>query len=140
AIVDFEIGASAGLDARLYADFGGSATSIGMGMMAFADAYARLSVLGTCGISGSAAANVGIKASYANSPAGCSLSAAACAVVAVAGSAWCGWGDAKVSGSYHESVMAMLKLCSGSACSEAITMKLERGSTCATSNDFDYAN
>ncbi len=140
AVVDFEIGASAGMDARLYANFGTSSTNIGLGMMAFADAYARLSVLGTCGISGSAAANVGIKASYVNSTAGSSLSAAACASVAVAGSAWCGWGDAKVSGSYNESVMALLKLCSGSACSEAVNMILERGNTCSASNDFDYAN
>ncbi len=138
AIVDFEIGASAGMDARLYANFGDDATSIGLGVMAFADAYARLSVLGTCGISGSAAANVGIKASYVNSAAGSSLSAAACASVAVAGSAWCGWGDAKISGSFNESIMAMLQLCAGSACSEAVTMDLEMGSTCATSNKFDY--
>lgn len=141
AIVDFEIGASAGLDARLYANFEPvNTTNIGLGVMAFADAYARLSVLGTCGISGSAAANVGIKASYMNSPEGSSLSAAACASVSVAGSAWCGLGPAKISGSFNESIIAMLKLCAGDACREAVTLKLELGGNCLDSNEFDYAN
>src|SRR5699024_10457148 len=41
-IVDFEMGASVGLDARLYATFGDESSEIGFGAMALGEAYAKL--------------------------------------------------------------------------------------------------
>lgn len=135
-VVDFEVGASAGLDARLLAHFGPANTnSFELGMMAFADAYARLSVLGgTCGVRGSAAANLGITAAFQNNPTGPRLTAAACASVMVSGSAWCAF----VSGGFSESILATMNLCTGSGCTKGVTFHLSREGSCSDGSSFDY--
>lgn len=138
-IVNFEIGASAGLDARLYANFGGQSQQIGMAGMEFGNAYAKLSVLGTCGVSGSADLNVGLKASFTNDQQGVTLKAAACASISLSGQAWCGVGPAQVSGSFSKSIMAILTLCAGADCNKAIDFNIYlNGGSCSSSNDFDY--
>jgi hypothetical protein len=138
-VVNFEIGASAGLDARMYANFGDQSQQIGIAGMEFGSAFASLDVLGTCGVSGSADLNVGLKATFTNDQKGFTLKAAACASVTVAGSAWCGVGPAKVSGSFSKSIMGILTLCAGADCNKAIDLSLYlNGGSCAASNDFDY--
>ena len=138
-IVNFEIGASAGLDARLYANFGGQSQQIGMAGMEFGNAYAKLDVLGTCGVSGSADLNVGLKASFTNDQKGVTLKAAACASISLNGQAWCGVGPAQVSGSFSKSIMAILTLCAGADCGKAIDFNIYlNGGSCSSSNDFDY--
>lgn len=134
--VDFEIGASAGLDARVYANFGHTSQQIGIGAMAFGNAYAKMSVLfGSCGVKGDVGAELGVKATFTNDPNGVTVEAKACASLTISGSVWC----LMVNGSYSKSIMALLQICGGANCRKAIdfSIKLD-GGTCSTSNEFDY--
>lgn len=135
-IVDFEIAAVAGLDARFYANFGGESQQVGIGVMAFGNAYARLAVLGgLCGVEGSAKAELGIKISVTNDRGGLTFAANGCASLSVAGRAWC----AIAEGGFDESIMALISLCAGHDCQKAVDFSIKfGGGSCTSGNDFDY--
>ena len=134
--VDFEIGANAGLDARLYANFGKESQQIGLGAMAFGNAYAKMSVLfGACGVKGDVAAELGVKAAVTNNANGVTVDAKACASLEISGRVWCLLFDE----SYKKSIMALLSICGGADCKKAIDFSIKvDGGSCSASNDFDY--
>jgi hypothetical protein len=134
--VDFEIGANAGLDARIYANFGKESQQIGLGAMAFGNAYAKMSVLfGACGVKGDVAAELGVKATFTNSARGVTVDAKACASLKISGRVWCLMFDE----SYSKSIMALLQICGGAECNKAIDFSIKMGGGgCSESNDFDY--
>ncbi|SEM56216.1 hypothetical protein SAMN05216436_105185 [bacterium A37T11] len=133
-VADFEVAAMAGLDGRIYAEFGPD-MEIGIGAMLFARAYAKLAVLGgACGIKGDASAELGTKFAFANTGGDPSFTAAACTSINLNASAWCLF----VSGHIGVGFQALMKFCAGN-CQKHIEFNLRYTSEkCSESNDFDY--
>lgn len=138
-VVDFEVAASAGFDARLYANFGDQSQQIGLGAMAFGNVYAKVTS-GLCQISGNVDVEEGIKMTATNSRNGMTFSGRACASATVGVSATCGVGPAATSGSVSVDFLAWLSLCTGNACEKkGIDFGLQKGGgNCSGNNDFDY--
>jgi len=139
AIVDFEVAASAGFDARLYANFGDQSQQVGLGAMAFGNVYAKITS-GLCQISGDVDVEEGIKMTATNNRNGMTFSGRACASATLGVSATCGVGPAATSGSVSVNFLAWLSLCTGNACQkQGIDFGLQKGGgNCSGNNDFDY--
>lgn len=132
-VFSFQVKAMAGLDARLYANFGNNEQQIGLGAMVFARAFASVSVLG-CGAEGGAEANLGVKAMFTNSAQGISFNAKACASARITGRVKCLFVDE----GFDLGFIGMLGLCVGE-CQKTLDFSLDFSSTsCAESNAFDY--
>lgn len=138
-VVDFEVAASAGFDARLYANFGDQSQQIGLGAMAFGNAYAKITS-GLCQISGNVDIQEGIKMTVTNNRSGMTFSGRACASATMGVSATCGVGPAAASGSVSVNFLAWLSLCTGNACQkQGIDFGIQKGGgNCSGNNDFDY--
>ncbi|GGG83406.1 hypothetical protein GCM10007415_15580 [Parapedobacter pyrenivorans] len=138
--IGIEVGAMAGLDARIYANFGGSTQELGIGAMAFGRAYARMSpvsqLLMGCGISGEAKAELGVKTTFTNSPAGVTFNARACGSFNVSAEITCMLVAKKTVGI---GFLALLDLCVGADCTKTVNFNARLSDeSCSESNDFDY--
>ena len=132
-VADFEVGVRAGLEARLYANFGEQETELGIGAMVFAHAYAKLSLLG-CSIGGSVDGQLGAKVAFKLANSSPSFTAAACASVRFNAHVAC-----LVSGDIDVGVQAKIKLCAGSNCAKTLDWSARLSSeACSESNDFDF--
>ncbi len=138
--IGLEVGAMAGLDVRIYANFGGSEQELGIGAMAFGRAYARMSpvsqLLMGCGISGEVKAEVGVKAVFTNSPAGVTFNAKACGSINMNAEISCMLVAKK---SVSIGFLALLDLCVGAECTKTVNFNARLSDeSCSENNDFDY--
>ena len=138
--VGLEVGAMAGLDARIYANFGGNEQELGIGAMAFGRAYARMSpvsqLLMGCGISGEAKAELGVKTTFTNSAAGVTFNASACGSFNVSAEVSC---VLMVKKTVDIGFMALLDICVGADCTKPVNFTAHLSDeSCSESNAFDY--
>ncbi|TJY67826.1 hypothetical protein FAZ19_00755 [Sphingobacterium alkalisoli] len=138
--IGIEVGAMAGLDARIYANFGGASQELGIGAMAFGRAYARMSpvsqLLMGCGISGEVKAELGVKTTFTNSPAGVTFNARACGSLNMKAEVTCLLVAKK---SFDIGFLALLDLCVGADCTKTVNFNARLSDeSCSESNDFDY--
>ena len=134
-IPNVEVGASVGLDARIYGNFAARHQQISIGAMLFAHAYAKVTHIG-CSISGDVRAEVGVKATFTNSSDnGFSLDAKGCFSAAVAAELDC----TLFSKGFDMDVMGLLTLCVGGGCTKGVDFEFTKGSgSCSNSDAFDY--
>jgi hypothetical protein len=132
-IADFEIGIKAGLEARIYANFGDKSQELGIGAMVFANAYAKLSVLG-CSIRGEVDAQLGAKVAFKITDKNPSFTAAACASASLKAKISC-----LFSGETGVGFQANVKLCAGKSCQKSVDWSVKlTDQRCTESNDFDF--
>lgn len=127
-ILSASMGASAGVDARLWMDFGSQGNEYGIGAMAFAYAYLSGSSITCTKLSAEVRAELGIKGSYATSSGAFTLQ---------------GCGSLSIGGSIEQCVPTLVagcKACAGISVSKAVKLNILLDSKGNTDLSFGFGN